>query len=394
MGGRAAGVRSLEQVRAAVVERLRARQAELEGAIFERVRADVPDPVGDGDAELAAGLRAVIRAVVEAALASIESGEPWSGPVPHAAVLQAQRAARSGVTLDAAHQRYLAGHELLLDRVLEEIARGDCSLREQTVLCRQAHQAQMSLLRRLAATIADEYDKEARRAVRSSEQRRAEIVTALLDGRVVDTTPLGYELGVAHVGMIATGAGARDAVRCLAVPADRRLLCVARGERTVWAWLGAREAPATSELERCWRACTPAGVSLALGEPADGTAGFRASHRQAQAALQVAQHRGAPVTRYIDVVVLATTLQNELARQALAERYLRPLGRGKRGEVLRDTLRAYFATEHNAQSAAAMLGIHRETVTQRLKTIEERLGCAVGERRMELETALRLEELH
>jgi DNA-binding PucR family transcriptional regulator len=93
-------------------------------------------------------------------------------------------------------------------------------------------------------------------------------------------------------------------------------------------------------------------------------------------------------------VILATMLQDELARQALIERYLSPLDCGERGAVLRETLRAYFAAEHNAQSAAAALGARRETVTRRLKTIEERLGRPIGERRVELETALRLEQLH
>jgi DNA-binding PucR family transcriptional regulator len=86
-------------------------------------------------------------------------------------------------------------------------------------------------------------------------------------------------------------------------------------------------------------------------------------------------------------------LQDELARRTLIELYLVPLDCDERGNVFRETLRAYFAAEHNAQSAGAILDTHRETVTRRLKTIEERLGCSVSERHAELEIALRLEQL-
>ena len=57
---------------------------------------------------------------------------------------------------------------------------------------------------------------------------------------------------------------------------------------------------------------------------------------------------------------------------------------------IRETLAAYFASEHNAASAAAKLGIHQQTVANRLRAAEERLGHQIGTRRLELELALRL----
>ena len=62
----------------------------------------------------------------------------------------------------------------------------------------------------------------------------------------------------------------------------------------------------------------------------------------------------------------------------------------ERSELLRDTLAAYFATGQNAASAAAALGVHDRTVLYRLRTIEERLGRSILERREELGVALRL----
>lgn len=55
----------------------------------------------------------------------------------------------------------------------------------------------------------------------------------------------------------------------------------------------------------------------------------------------------------------------------------------------RQTLRAWFAVGHNA----AALGVHEQTVAQRLRAVEERTGRPVASRRAELETALRLRDL-
>jgi DNA-binding PucR family transcriptional regulator len=58
--------------------------------------------------------------------------------------------------------------------------------------------------------------------------------------------------------------------------------------------------------------------------------------------------------------------------------------------VARRTLRAYFAAERNVSSAAAALGVRRQTITSRLHVIEERLGRSLGVYATELDAALRL----
>jgi DNA-binding PucR family transcriptional regulator len=60
--------------------------------------------------------------------------------------------------------------------------------------------------------------------------------------------------------------------------------------------------------------------------------------------------------------------------------------------VLRQTLRAYFAAERNASSAAAALGVARHTIENRLRKIEERLDRRLSTCLAELEVALRVEE--
>jgi sugar diacid utilization regulator len=385
---------SLEQSRADLVARLMAQRGEIEAAIFARVRETVADPVVDEDAELVAGLREVIVAAVESSLVSIERGQPWSGPVPQVVLAQARRAVRSGVSLNTILRRYVVGYARLWDYVMETADDSDFSNQQQVMLLRQASMAQTSLLDRLIDAIAEEYVQETRRVTQSSAQRRAELVQELLAGQVVDTTQLGYDLDAVHLGVIATGAGAEDTVRHLARELDRRLLSVARSEQTVWAWIGARQPPPAAQLERLLRGGAFADVSLAVGEPAAGLEGFRATHRQAQAALRVAQRQRRPVTRYADIALIAVVLSDESVARSLIDIYLSPFGgRGDEDAKLRETLRAYFAAGHNASAAAAALEVNRRTIEYRVRDYERRLGCPLRDRQVELEVALRLAEL-
>ncbi len=59
---------------------------------------------------------------------------------------------------------------------------------------------------------------------------------------------------------------------------------------------------------------------------------------------------------------------------------------------LRATLRVYLEEKQSPTRAARRLGIHENTVTYRIKQSEEIIKRSVDERRLELETALRLSE--
>lgn len=73
---------------------------------------------------------------------------------------------------------------------------------------------------------------------------------------------------------------------------------------------------------------------------------------------------------------------------------LGPLGEADaRTELLRLTLRTYFDTGQNAAATAARIRVHERTVAYRLRSIENRLGFPITERRDELSIALRLAEV-
>ncbi len=382
-------------------------------AVFARVHDVVPDAVGLGDAEYVMGLRATVAASVDFSLAGIEYGEESLASIPVEAVAQAKRAARSGVSLDMVLRRYMVGQALLWDYIMQEADRVD--VRERGSALRGMLRAQSMLLDRLVVGVAREHGRELNRAGNSRERHLSERVRTLLNERwdgVGDTAlsalgvELGYDLEGQHLGVIARGAGARQALRDVAASLDRRLLSVACGEGTVWAWLGGPCDLRVADCEHVFsmregRLATTGGegfeavgVCFAVGEPAWGLEGWRLTHRQAQAALVVALHRPRGFTRYADVVLLAAALTDGALARALIDIYISPLEDSRSGGVvLCETLRAYLLAERNVSSAAAALGVARKTVESRLRTIEERLGRTLHPCPAELEVALRLQEL-
>jgi PucR C-terminal helix-turn-helix domain/GGDEF-like domain len=394
------GAASVDHVRAEVIGRLRARRLDLAETIFARVRDGAFSNSGDDDAQYVAGLRAAVVAAVEYGLEGMERGEEWAGPIPVVMSEQARRAARVGVSLDTVLRRYVVGHTLLEEFVMEETDRAEFP--DARGALRGVLRAQAVVLDRLLEAITGEYGDELARAGRSPEQRRAERVRRLLDGGAVEQAELGYELGGWHLGVIVAGAraGATRVVRELAAGSDRRLLSVEQGPESMWAWLGGRERIAMGDLERiAVGIVSPSSerVVLAVGEPGRGIEGWRLTHQQAQAAMVVALRRREPrggLTRYGDVALLASALKDELLARGLMEIYLAPLGDARDGGlVLRETLRAYIGAERSVSSAASALGVTRSTVEARLRTVEQCLGRLLPACLAELEVALRLEDL-
>jgi hypothetical protein len=376
-----------------VVQALRARQSEIEEAIFARVREVTSDPAGDGDAEYVMGLRAAIATALDYCFMGIEHGGSWSGSVPAQAVAQAQRAARSGVSLDTVLRRYMVGQAVLMEFILEEADR--IAADGEASMLRGISRALSSLLDDLVTAVARAYVGELQRAGRSREQRLLEQVRLMLAGERALGVEIGYELDAEHLGLIARGASAHGELRRVAQCLDRRLLAVACGEETVWGWLGGRRALDMPTLERVLSQ-SQAGdeISLALGEPARGFEGWRLTHRQAQEALLVALRRPRRFTRYGDVALLAAALRDDTLSRSLIGIYLSPLDDTRDGgSVLRQTLRAYLGAERNVSSAAMALGVARSTVESRLRTIEARLGRTPHSCPAELEVALHLDEL-
>jgi hypothetical protein len=365
--------------------RLAARRNEIEEAILARVYA-VEDPAAIPDPDYIGGLRTAVSAGLSYGLSAL--GEDRAAPVPSDLLAQARRAAGAGVGLDTVLRRYLAAHTLLDDFIIEETQALGA---EGNALAKAALRSEAALLDRLLDAVAAEYGGELEANARSWRRRSEECVRRLLAGEPTDVGGLDYDLGGWHLGAIAVGPEAEEALAEMARALDRRLLAVPGAEGVLWAWLGGVRRPDAELLGRLVRTSLPEGLCLALGEPAPEIAGWRLTHRQAAAALPIAKRAPGVPTRYGEVGMLASMMRDEVLAKSLQSLYLTPLE--DEDGALRKTLRAYFAAERNVSCAAAALEVSRHTVAKRLKAVEERLGRPLPSCSAELEAALRLEEM-
>jgi hypothetical protein len=380
---------SIGDQRAAVAARLRECRAEIEQAVLARAAA-LLGSMRDLDPEFLEGQREAAGAAVDYGIRAIEIGEERLRDVPAVFHAQARLTARSGVSVDTMMRRYFAGYVLLGDFLMREA--DSCSLDGAALQCIMRDTA--VVFDRLTSTMAEEFQREMDGRYASPEARLASRVRALLSGELMDAAEIDYEFDAWHLGAIVSGGGGLGALRELARRLDRRLLHVGSDDDTVWAWFGGRRPLEPEEVDSVLSSVWPDEASLALGESASGLAGWRLTHRQAQAVLPVARRTGSGYVRYADAALLASLIQDDLLAGSLRERYLAPLASERDGgATLRETLRAFFSADRNVSSAAALLGVNRHTVTNRLRSVEERIGRSLTSSAAEIEAALRLQDL-
>jgi hypothetical protein len=378
---------ALARARVDLIKRLRAREMEIEDAIFARVGSMFMPARGE-DVDYEAGLRSAVAALVHYILTEMEDPAEQPRSIPSPAIAQVHRAARRNVSVDTVLLRYLGGHRVLGAFVMDEAHRGGLSANDP--VSRHLRTIQEALLESLMTGIADEYRRERERIERSREECHAVLVQKLLAGERPDASELGYDLDDAwHLGMIVNGLQAKSVMRGLADQLNRQLLCVPTAEGSLWAWLGGVREFEAARVERALATARTEGVSLVVGEPRKGVSGWRLTHQEAQAVLRVALRRPTSLVCFADHALLALVLQNEPLMKSLMGIYLPALG----SLVVRETLRAYFSVGCNAATAAAKLKVDRHTVERRLRTIETKLGRQLRSCHAELEVVLRLEEL-
>jgi hypothetical protein len=382
-------------IREQLATRLRARRLEIEQALMVRAYG-VSEPPESAEPEYVEGLRAAVAAALDHGLAVLESGEEDAQPLPAVLLIQARLAARNGVQLGTVVRRYVAGYTMLGTYIAEEASASELVAGE---VLNGLLRTQAVVFDRLVAAVSDEYtrekeDAQQRRSEHSSEAR----IQRLLGGEFLDTADIPYDFDAHHLGAIASGSAATQVIHELSNALDCRLLTVHRDDGNVWAWLGSRHRIDATRLERhASTRRTPvarAKVALAVGEVARGLAGWRFTHQQARAALPIALRSPKPFVRYADVALLSSMLQDDLLVASLRELYLAPLQQERDGgKAALQTLRAYIDAERNVTSAAAALGLNRNTVANRLRGIEKRIGRPFASCGLEIEAALRIEEL-
>jgi PucR C-terminal helix-turn-helix domain len=289
----------------------------------------------------------------------------------------------------------LAGHriahrchwEAWLDLVEERVADPD----RRRELLERGSRFMFDYVERVGQLIEEEYDRERERIGRSAGERRVKLVRELLAGEEVDSSDVDWPLEHHHVGILAWADGGDDAIRELATAIRRPALVIETGVEASWFGWASSARSLNRREERTIAGFRPRRGRLAVGLEALGADGFRLTHRQARRAGWVAWYTDSPVTRFEDVALEALAIEDAESARATAACVLRGFDdESVRSRRLRSTLLAYFESNHNAAATAAAIGVHQQTVANRIRAVEAELGAAVSSRRAELELALRL----
>ncbi|NEK87350.1 PucR family transcriptional regulator [Blastococcus saxobsidens] len=371
-----------------------ARLPALTETIVRRLREEVPefykldDPVlGDAESDaIAASLRDILDGLVE--------GRTPPEQASDRILREARLAAQADIDLHALLRTSRVGQAATWDCFLEVADELLPDAGQRLPVLRHASQYHFAWNDRVAASIIDAYQKE-RNAFyfHGRDRKRRALVRDLLAGIPVDEAALGYSLRGRHLGIVVWGDAPEAALKQLTNTLGWQSLTVTGTAGTVLGWIG-RPAGKASGDDDLSRLSLPSGTHLACGEYMNDVEGMRLTHRQAWQAYRVARIKGQPITWYRKVALEALVLRDLPAVRSFVRQELGPLyGTAERAVVLRETLRAYFASGQNAASAAAVIGVHERTVAYRLRSVEKWLGTSITSVRDELSVALRLSEL-
>lgn len=323
----------------------------------------------------------------------------------------ARRLAQHGVSPNALLRGYRLGQWMLMDwgfATLTDAVDAPLALGSYHALAQLIYRYVDSISEQVVA----EYQQERERWLARRSTVVADTLDRLLAGDPVDIdsaeSGLGHRLRQHHVGVLLWTADPAAAVADLAVLENlvaRLERAVGGGEAplfwpkdraTAWAWLSVRagqDLPDPGVLEDCLAGIDPQ-VRVALGTPAAGPGGFRASHLEARRAQQVAlaaTARGTRVTSFGDPGVRAASLlvddldaARRLVRTTLGGLALDT----EASERLRETTLVFLAEKGSYTTTAERLHLHKNTVKYRMKRAIKERGRPVDENRLELELAL------
>jgi DNA-binding PucR family transcriptional regulator len=374
-------------------------------AITQRIHDRMPE--FGPDAQVTRQTVDTVAAIITGFARMVLRGEkPQDIVVPAEPLEYARSFVHRGLDRHLLVREYRLGHEELR-RVCEGIVAEQSLQGEALATVREALGAALfGYDDVLGSRVLEEYESERARWSRSAEKLRHEAVAAILAGEPVDAQHAGgvlrYSLEVAHVAIVLwneasdDGSVAADRLRAvaseLATRAGSQSSLVMPASRLVtWAWLGFRAGPDERRLAALLEPRRDDRISVAVGEPATGIAGFRSSHAEALGARRIAKlsnSRAGTVTRWANVAILALlSADAERARQFVT-RELGPLDADNDAMArLRATLAVYFREGDVIAATAQRLGVHINTISYRLRQCEELLEHPVKQRRFELEAA-------
>ncbi|MEM9759738.1 MAG: helix-turn-helix domain-containing protein [Pseudomonadota bacterium] len=214
--------------------------------------------------------------------------------------------------------------------------------------------------------------------VSRSTDRRFQTVQSVLRRELRELKPassqLRYPLERSHQAIVIWSRSPDTDTRALEAAADGveavsgsgATLRVDAKSSTIWLWITTRLAPTT-----CFRDLDP-GVQLAIGPRKSGIEGFVESHERAVVAQRIVlkAQRNDRVVRFEDIELAHLLLEqpqcNDFVRSTLGRLF-------DASVATQESLRIYLEEGCNAAATSSRLGIHRNTLNQRLDRAKDLL---------------------
>lgn len=358
-------------------------------------------PEVGGDAELRGLTLGSCSSNLEAALSMFRHGiDVAAAEAPVTALEHARAMASRGHSVDVMLRFYRLGHEYFTEKLSDSLTDW---IDDPTVALRtfiDLERFGFRYIDRISSLVAAEYVAELDRRQNQARAERDDVVRALLAGERVDMARaervLSHRLTGRQIGFMCWAddrgvdleATARQVGRYLGVSHS---LVVADGPLAVWGW-----ASITGDVRTSLTATEFPGecenVHVAVGSPHPGAAGFRTSHLEALRTRRVIElsGRAAPtITEFGDVALVDAISRDLDAARAFVAAQLGDLARDDTKERdERATLLAVLDAQGSLTAAARTLGIHKNTVLQRMRRAEERMGRPATIKVAELHAAL------
>ncbi|MFE8953652.1 PucR family transcriptional regulator [Streptomyces althioticus] len=330
---------------------------------------------------------------------------------PWPAVEYARRLAQREISSNALLRAYRLGHRRALEWVAGELAVVEPDGRISFAALQMLQDTAFAYIDRVSEQVVAEYETERERWLANRSTIRTATLSALLAGEEVDVAAaeqvLGYRLRQEHLGLVlwsdermaSTGPLARlgqlTGEMAQEIGSEASPLFVPQDRSLGWGWVPL-PAGASIDLDRLARCLGGAGdeVKAAIGAVGTGPAGFRATHRQALQAHQVAvagadrAHRitsfTAPGLRAAAILAGDLTTARDLVTSMLGG-----LAQDDEGvERLRETLTVFLQENQSFVATAAKVHLHKNTVKYRVDKAVRLRGRPLDEDRFDLELAL------
>jgi DNA-binding PucR family transcriptional regulator len=341
---------------------------------------------------------------LEAALSMVRHGiEVSAATAPVTALEHARAMAARGYSVDVMLRFYRIGHAYFSERILARITVSMPDPALALAVLANLQRYAFAYVDRISSEVAAEYVAELDRMQNRVRAARTDAVRGLIAGDQIDLEraerTLSHRLTGWQTAFVCwTDRDDADLARVgAAVGAhfgSHRPLLVPDGAQALWGWVSTARAPDVAHEGLAPLADqVPTTVRISIGTPALGSGGFRDSHTQAQRGRRIIElsDRGAPVTSYAELALVDTMSGDlDLARAFVATELSALAVEGRREDEERRALLAVLDTQRGLAAAAEELGVHRNTVLQRVRRAEERRGRPATERVAELHAALRL----